>query len=99
MRGYLQCVAADLPGGASDNQVLQRQTDALEQAAQTMRVDARSVIDANFVKAGIADPAVNALSSGSLNKVDADNLAVALQVGSFRHYLGLRVLGRVADLL
>ncbi len=91
--------AADLPSGASDYQVRQRQTDALEQAAQTMRADSISAVDPNFVKEGIADPAVNALQNGGLNRVKAVNLAVALQVGSFRHYLGLRVLDKVAGLL
>lgn len=89
----LLLAAADLLPNASDFQVLQRQTDALEQAANTMR------LDPNFLKQGIADPAVRALPHGSLSRVEAVNLAVALQVGSFRHYLGLRVLHRVADLL
>jgi hypothetical protein len=91
--------AAGLSDRASEQEVRQRQIDALEQAAQTMRVDSRSAVDPNFVKEGIADPGVNALQNGTLKRMQAINLAVALQVGSFRHYLGLRVLEKVVGLL
>ncbi len=98
-RLLLRC-AADLPSTASDYQVRQRQTDALGQAAQTMRVDSRSAIDPNFVKEGIADFALDILQSGALKRVKTNNnLAVALQVGSFRQYLGMRVLEEIVSLL
>jgi hypothetical protein len=95
----LRRMAAGVRSNASDSEVRQRQTDALEEAARTMRVDSKSAVDPNFVKEGIADPAVNTLQAGALNRVKATNLAVALQSGYFREYLGLRVLERVASLL
>ncbi len=92
--------AADLPAGASEKQVRERQMGALDQAAETMmRVDAKSGVDSNFVKVGIADPAVNALQNGDLKPREAENLAVALQFASFRQYLGMRVLEKVATLI
>jgi hypothetical protein len=88
----LRRMAAGLPSNALDAQVYQRQDEVLMQAAQTMGVDS------NFAYA-TAERAVNVLQTSTLKEMDAINLAVALQVGSFRHYLGLRVLEKVASLL
>jgi len=83
-----------------DQLLYQKQCEALLNAARTMRVDPRTGLHENFVK-GVADTAIEAFKGERIrdSQVDdlcrdfqVDNLATALEVGSFRQYLGMRVL-------
>ena len=76
----------------------QKEIDACEEAAGTMRTDARCNLDPVFVKS-VVDKALTALRDRRLTPSAANNLAVASGVGSFRHYLGLRVLSELERLL
>lgn len=51
-----------------------------------------SSVDETFVKIGIADPAIASLRGHSMNPVGKENVAQAMQIASFREYLGMRVL-------
>jgi hypothetical protein len=76
----------------------QKENDACEKAAVTMRADARYNVDPNLVKS-IAEEALGVLCGRRLLPFAANNLAVASGVGSFRHYLGLRVLNELERLI
>jgi hypothetical protein len=100
-----RCRIVGLQPGASDGELYRRQEEALCYAAKHLRVDPRSSLDENFVK-GIADAAVDALRGVAALTIrergqsveptaQGRNLAVALNMGSFRQYLGMRVLGEL----
>ena len=69
----------------------QKRCEALRNAALTMRVAPRIGLDENFVQ-GVADGAIKAFNGKRIRDFQADNLATALEVGSFRQYLGMRIL-------
>ena len=74
-----------------DQLLYQKQCEALLNAARTMRVDPRTRLHENFVK-GVADTAIEGFKGQRIRDFQVDNLATALEVGSFRQYLGMRVL-------
>ena len=57
-----------------------------------------SSVDETFVEVGIADPAVASLRGAKLSAIQRENLAQAMQIASFREYLGMRVLRELISL-
>ena len=75
-----------------DQLLYQKQCESLlNAAAHHLRLDPRTGIDENFVK-GVADTAIEAFKGRPIRDFQVANLATALEVGSFRQYLGMRVL-------
>ena len=69
--------------------------DLLLRAAESMKAGPQAAADDHFVQHAIVNPAIKTLRGGSMTAVERTNLAVALQVASFRQYLALCVFDEV----
>jgi hypothetical protein len=69
--------------------------ELLLKAAESMKAEPEATADERFVEQAIVAPAIQTLRGRSLTAVERSNLAVALQVASFRQYLAMCVLTEV----
>jgi hypothetical protein len=70
-------------------------SDLLLRAAESMKAGPQATADEHFVQHAIINPAIQTLRGSALTAVERTNLAVALQVASFRQYLAMCVLNDV----
>jgi len=78
-------------GHASSRQM----EELLRKAADSMKAGPRATADEYFVRDEIVRPALSTLRGGSMTQSQKRNLAVAIQVASFRQYLAICVLDEV----